>query len=76
VFHAKGKGAALGASYRLTGRMSKGSERDLGKNADLVFAKSVKGRPATPFLGPAVTEVGRQHGVLVDIGVELWNEGA
>jgi hypothetical protein len=76
AFHSQKAGAErFGIKYRLTGKMTAASEKKYGPGADFVVVKSVKGRPATPFLGPAVTEVGRQHGVLVDIGVELWNEG-
>lgn len=43
--------------------------------AGWAFAKSVRGRPATPFMAPAAEEVARNSG-LAELTVKLWNEGA
>lgn len=54
---------------RLTGRSRVSGGRE---TAGWAFAKSVKGRPATPFLVPGATTAVRERGAA--IVVELWNE--
>jgi hypothetical protein len=43
--------------------------------AGWAFARSVKGRPATPYLVPGAKKAVEKNG-LRDVVIELWNEGA
>jgi HK97 gp10 family phage protein len=57
-----------GGATRLSGR----SRVSGGKG---IFAKSVRGRKATPFLGPAAKKVSKDTGIVAEI-VQSWNKAA
>ena len=62
-----------GASrVRLSGRSRVVGGQALGQ---AIFAKSVKGRKATPFLRPAAEKVAKSTGLSVEI-VKTWNKAA
>ncbi|MDD5305529.1 MAG: hypothetical protein PHS14_20705 [Elusimicrobia bacterium] len=74
AFHSKAKGAAMGAKYRLTGRMTVGSARALGAGSDMVVVRSVKGMPAQPFIEQSMAEASALVGqpIIASI-VEAWD---
>lgn len=45
------------------------------EQAGWAFAKSVRGRPATPFMEPAAKAVAQRNG-LKELAIELWNGAA
>jgi hypothetical protein len=65
-----GEGGAGGPNLRLSG-----NRRVLGGQArgGWAFAKSVKGRPATPYLVPGAKRA-MQRGGLKEAVIEVWNE--
>lgn len=74
ALHSSGKGAGLGASYRLTGRMTVGSVRRLGANADLVVVRSVKGMKARPYIDRSIAEAAQKLGPeLFGLIVKAWD---
>ena len=60
------------SKVRLTGRSRTRGGRPI---ADVMFATSVKGRPATPFMEPAAQKVTKDTGIVAEI-VKKWNEAA
>lgn len=69
ALHWKGGGPS---KVRLSGRSRTKGGRSLARD---VFAMSVKGRKATPFVGPAVKKVSADTGIIAEI-VKDWNEAA
>lgn len=77
AFHSQGKGEALGASYRLSGRMRVASVRKFGAGADLVVVRSVKGMHARPFIARSTQEAGQKLGLALAAEiVSAWDKGA
>lgn len=69
ALHWKGGGSS---KVRLSGRSRTKGGKAIG---DDVFAMSVRGRKATPFVQPAVDAVAKDTGIVGEI-VKNWNEAA
>lgn len=67
-----GAGGAGGSELRLTGSRRRRKGKRLGGWA---FARSVKGRPATPYLRPALHTAAEKSG-LKDAFISIWNDAA
>ena len=76
AFHWQGA-APAGATYRLSGRMTKGSARKFGANSDMMFRRSVAGMKARPFIARSITEAATKAGVAVGAAItNAWNGAA
>lgn len=60
------------SKVRLSGRSRTRGGQALG---GAIFAKSVRGRRATPFLKPAIEKVAKDTGIIAEL-VGRWNEAA